>query len=102
MTLLLAATYPERVGAVVLFGTGASFRRTDDYPWAPTPEERIASAERRERLWGDPAYVDAMLHGFVPSAANDPDIKRWWAKYVRTSASPTPSDGPEVSSERAT
>lgn len=88
MTLLFGATYPERVGAAILFGTGASFRRTDDYPWAATVEERIASAETRERLWGDPAYVDGLLEGFAPSIGNDPDLKRWWAKYVRTSASP--------------
>ena len=88
MTVLFAATYPERVGAAVLYGTGASFRRTDDYPWASTVEERSAVAEKRERMWGDPTYVDAMLQGFAPSAANDPEVKRWWAKYVRTSASP--------------
>ena len=88
MTVLFAATYPERVGAAILFGTGASFRRTDDYPWASTIEERLAAAEKRERMWGDPTYVDAMLEGFAPSIAKDPDVKRWWAKYVRTSASP--------------
>jgi len=45
MTVLFAATYPERIAAAILYGTSASFRRTDDYPWAITLEERFAGAE---------------------------------------------------------
>ena len=48
MTLLFAATYPERTAAIVLFGTGASHVRDDDYPWAPTPAEYDAAIARTE------------------------------------------------------
>lgn len=88
MTVLFAATYPERIGAAILYGTGASFRRTDDYPWPISNEERLVAAEERERSWGDPRYVDDMLEGFAPSLAHDPAVKKWWARYTRTSASP--------------
>jgi pimeloyl-ACP methyl ester carboxylesterase len=88
MTVLFAATYPERIAAAILYGTSASFRRTDDYPWAITLEERFAAAEERERLWGDPNYLDRMLDGFAPSIAHDPGVKKWWQKYVRAGASP--------------
>ncbi len=89
MTVLFAATYPERIAAAILYGTAASFRRTDDYPWAMTLEERFAVAEERERLWGDPNYLDRMLDGFAPSIAHDPDVQKWWPKYVRAGASPS-------------
>src|SRR5881409_1703690 len=35
MSLLFAATYPERARALVLFGVYARRIRTEDYPWAP-------------------------------------------------------------------
>src|SRR5215212_8358098 len=38
---LFAATYPARTHALVLYGTYAKRLRTDDYPWAPTWEERL-------------------------------------------------------------
>ena len=39
MGTLFAATYPERVRALVLYGTYAKRRDPDvDYPWAPTWE----------------------------------------------------------------
>src|ERR1700730_3131149 len=41
MTILFAATYPERVAAAVLFGTGASFTKADDYPWRPDRDARL-------------------------------------------------------------
>jgi class 3 adenylate cyclase len=45
MTLLFAATYPERTAAAIGYGCGVSFVQTDDYPWAHS----------RER-WGDRVY----------------------------------------------
>ena len=40
----LAATYPERVERLILTGTFAKRLNSDDYPWAPTLEERVAAA----------------------------------------------------------
>jgi pimeloyl-ACP methyl ester carboxylesterase len=46
MTLLFAATYPERTAAAVLYGTGASFAQSPEYPWAPSAEEWRAAIEQ--------------------------------------------------------
>src|SRR5215216_4955100 len=54
MAALFAATYPERVSALVLYGSYAKRQDADaDYPWAPTREERFAYAASVERGWGD-------------------------------------------------
>src|SRR5512133_1205632 len=45
MSVLFAATYPERSRALVLVGAFAKRLRTDDYPWAPSLEERLATNE---------------------------------------------------------
>ncbi len=38
MNMLFAATYPERVTALVLYATSARGTRTADYPYGPPPE----------------------------------------------------------------
>ncbi len=88
MAVLFGATYPERTAALVLYGTGASYRLADDYPWASTPEEIERAARVREERWGDPEYHDEMLRFFAPSIADDPEVRRWWSRYARTSATP--------------
>src|ERR687886_499553 len=42
MSVLFAATYPERTIALIVFAIFAKRIRSDDYPWAPTPESREA------------------------------------------------------------
>lgn len=88
MAVLFAATYPERTPALILYGTGASYRSADDYPWAPTPERLERAAVEREQRWGDADYHEAMIRNFAPSIADDPEVRRWWSRYSRTSASP--------------
>ena len=83
MSILFAATYPERTSALVLYGTYAKRRDPDeDYPWAPTRENRAATAEEIERTWG----VDSDLGTMAPNA--DPALRRWWATRCRAAASP--------------
>jgi pimeloyl-ACP methyl ester carboxylesterase len=40
LALLLAATHPDEVSAVVTFGSHPATLRDDDYPWGSTPTER--------------------------------------------------------------
>jgi class 3 adenylate cyclase len=82
MCILFAATYPSRTRALVLYGSYAKRLRSDDYPWAPTWEERIAAAEQLERTWGE----DFDLDRIAPSAA--PDLAAWLARRGRASLSP--------------
>ena len=39
MSVLFAATYPERTAALVLYSTPVSWFRTEEYPWAATRAE---------------------------------------------------------------
>jgi pimeloyl-ACP methyl ester carboxylesterase/class 3 adenylate cyclase len=87
LATLFAATYPERTAALVLYGSGATFKRAEDYPWSPTQEE-LAELIRKEAAIGTDPWLDDRLKGLAPTASDDPDIKRWWRRWVRVSASP--------------
>jgi class 3 adenylate cyclase len=83
MSILFGATYPERSIALALYGSFAKRQRSDDYPWAPTLEDRLALADETERTWGD---VD--LTYYVPSRAGDEELRQWMSAYFRSGASP--------------
>ncbi|HEU0336289.1 MAG TPA: adenylate/guanylate cyclase domain-containing protein, partial [Gaiellaceae bacterium] len=82
MAILFAATYPERVESLVLYGAYATRVRRDDYPWAATAEERRSYADRIEREWG----WEADLQRMCPTA--DVELARWWGERARAAASP--------------
>ena len=82
MCVLFAATYPARAQALVLYGTYAKRLRTDDYPWAPTWEERVADAEYLERHWGEEFDLGEM----APNAP--PDLVEWAGVRGRAGLSP--------------
>ena len=88
MTALFAATYPERTAAAILYGTGASYKLADDYPWAPTREQWNESITALERTWGSEESLQEAIDRFAPTVERTPEFRRWWARYVRTSASP--------------
>ena len=88
MTALFAATYPDRVAAAILYGTLASYVKADDYPWAPSPEEWEELIRDESRRIGTPEWIDERLTTFSPSVKDDDQARRWWRKWVLTSASP--------------
>jgi class 3 adenylate cyclase len=65
-------------------GIFASRIRSDDYPWAPSPEERERDISVIENNWG----TDADVEHLAPSAARDPAFAQRLATYFRRSASP--------------
>jgi class 3 adenylate cyclase/pimeloyl-ACP methyl ester carboxylesterase len=76
MSALFAATYPERVSQLILFGGFAvATMLTDDL------EERVA---QRVKLWGTGALIKAVW----PSQALNQDAVALVAKFERLSASP--------------
>jgi class 3 adenylate cyclase len=81
---LLAASYPERVSALVLYGTWARMLEAPDYPAGVSLEafERFVEVARRD--WGGPVA----LRLWAPTLADDPEMGRWWAKLLRTGTSP--------------
>lgn len=83
MAVLFAATYPERVAGVVLIGGFAKRSDPDDdYPWAPTREEREAAIAT---LLGD-GGLERMMRLMCPSA--DDAMAAWWGERCRAAASP--------------
>lgn len=84
MCALFAATYPERIRALVMYGSYARRIRSTDYPWGPSPEERERLHETIRRDWGGPVAVDLLAR----SAREDDRFCQWWAGYLRRSASP--------------
>lgn len=84
MCALFAATYPERIRALIMYGAYAKRIRSPDYPWAPTMEERQRFYDAVAKEWGGPAVLDLL----APSVQDDERFCHWWAGYLRRSASP--------------
>jgi pimeloyl-ACP methyl ester carboxylesterase/DNA-binding winged helix-turn-helix (wHTH) protein len=84
MCSLFAATYPEKTLALVMIGTYAKRVSDDDYPWAPTAEERQHFFNEMREHWGGPVGLEER----APSVASDPQFREWWATYLRMGASP--------------
>ena len=86
MCVLFTATYPERTTALILLGCYAKRVYSEDYPWAPTVEERTREIAETEATWGSPeAWTFRKL---APSKHGDQAFESWIARYVRQSASP--------------
>ena len=85
LAMLLAATHPERVSGLVLYGSFASTTWHEDYPWGQKPEEREVQIEYVTSTWGKPDGIAALVD---PKAAQDDHFKQWWAKWQRNSLSP--------------
>jgi pimeloyl-ACP methyl ester carboxylesterase len=87
MCVLFAATYPERTSALVTLGSFARRRDPDDdYPWAPTAENREETAQDIERNWGHLRPED--VEYYAPSRLGDDQFVRNLERYLRRSASP--------------
>ncbi|HEV2901767.1 MAG TPA: adenylate/guanylate cyclase domain-containing protein [Gaiellaceae bacterium] len=83
LSMLFAATYPDRTTSLVLYGTYAKRRDPDDdYPWCATWEERQAYADAVEREWGSEADLGTM----APNAGAA-EVE-WWRSRARAAASP--------------
>jgi pimeloyl-ACP methyl ester carboxylesterase len=84
MACVFAATYPDRVSALVLIDGFARLTRTDDYPWGLTAEQSRDISETFESAWG----TGMMLDLFDPDHADDLALRESWGRYERHSVSP--------------
>jgi class 3 adenylate cyclase len=75
---LFAATYPERVTALVLSGVAAVGHRTT------TPEISELMFDAMENSWGD----GTLMPLWAPSQVGNRAFEEWWAKMQRSSLSP--------------
>ena len=87
MSALFAATHPERVRALVLYGAMGRTTEAPDYPWAsPAEALRESAAEFIAPYWG--VQADAMVELFAPSLVDDPATLEFTARMERSAASP--------------
>ena len=86
MSILFAATYPERTTALVMFGTYAKRAWAEDHPFGWKDEEWNRFFANVENHWGTPRGLD--LNIWAPSIANDERTVQEVAKYLRAAASP--------------
>jgi class 3 adenylate cyclase len=84
LCLLFAAAHPERVRAVLTFGSYAKRVWSPDYPWARTPERREAEYAETLATWGTATDMENIFPSMVGNAA----FREWIAAYFRGSASP--------------
>jgi pimeloyl-ACP methyl ester carboxylesterase len=69
MSMLFAATYPERTRALALFGAYGHFAT-----WVLPPEKMRAFIDKIDQSWG----TGVSLQAFAPSKMSDERFKRWW------------------------
>ena len=85
MSILFAATYPQRVRALVCSGGMARSTYAPDYPWGVPAEAIIESAvELILPSWGDGSMIEVSS----PSRAADPETRAFYGRLERSTASP--------------
>ncbi len=83
MSILFAATYPQRTVALVLYGTMARHRVDVDYPLG-----NEATAEELNRILDDDWGRGESLRVFAPSLINNTRVREQWARVERAMGSP--------------
>ncbi|MGN6432110.1 MAG: adenylate/guanylate cyclase domain-containing protein [Gaiellaceae bacterium] len=86
LSVLFAATYPERTAGLILVNASPRFAKSPGLPWLPTREETERRADQAERRWGDPAFAYEFLRMSNPSAPEEEVQSR--ARIFRLSVSP--------------
>jgi class 3 adenylate cyclase len=84
MGMLFAATKPERTAALILVNTSARYVADDDYPIGIPMDVANDLNQTMADRWGSEQHVILQ----VPSRADDPRFRRWYAKKTRSIAGP--------------
>jgi class 3 adenylate cyclase len=86
MSMVFAATHPDRTAALVLINSNARLRRAPDYPWGlpPDMERRLRASPLYPGSTAEPPFAEAF---FGPNAS-DERLLAWWRRYARMGASP--------------
>jgi class 3 adenylate cyclase len=85
---VFAATYPERVEALILQNTWPRVIQAPDFPYGNTEEEWRRRVMETRRNWGDREYQKGELRKYLPSYAGDPAFEQWHVNHERLAASP--------------
>jgi class 3 adenylate cyclase len=86
MSVLFAATYPERTRALILCGGEVKEERTDDWPWGEsTWDEWDGWMADIDSSWG---HGD-MMWRIAPSTEGDVQVRDWWNRMMRNAMNPS-------------
>lgn len=80
LAMLFAASFPDRVRGLILYGSMARFCAAPDYPHMWTHEEMLRSV----KYWG----TGGSLKSFAPSLGREPNGFTYWARLERETLSP--------------
>ena len=84
MSILFAATYPQRSAGLVLYGAMARTAWAPDNLWGRNEEQHNARLSLIEESWGQGGSADT----YSPSLASNSEYRRWIGRLERASASP--------------
>src|SRR5215510_2119652 len=84
MSILFAATYPERTSALILYASCARTTWATNYQWGRTEQDWATRFNLIEQTWGQGNHVEL----FAPSMESNSEYRKWQARYERSSASP--------------
>ena len=84
MSVLFAATHPERTSALILYGAMARTAWAPDNPWGRNDEAFAARLGFIQEHWGKGLSVEM----YSPSLAGNEDYVRWAGRHERAAASP--------------
>jgi len=84
MSAMLAASYPERVSSLVLYGTWPRMLRAEDYPSGVRADVFDRFVDAAVEDWGGPVAMQM----WAPGIAGDEQARRWWARLLRSGSSP--------------
>ena len=101
LALLLAATYPDQVSAVVTFGSHPATLRDADYPWGSTVEEHegVLAMIRASSTPEDPIRLLGLA---APREVADRSVRQWWRIFYLSAATRPRPTGPSGPSARWT
>ena len=84
LAMPFAAAHPSRVSSLILVDCFARFLAAPDFPIGAPIEALAPALDQAE----DDAGRGVMIDLFAPSVANDERVRRSWARYERSAATP--------------
>ncbi len=85
ISMLFAATYPERVLSLILYGTSVKFLADIHLPWGMKAETFDLVLDSIKASWGT---GQSSVRTFGPTRAADPALMAWAGRFERLSATP--------------
>jgi pimeloyl-ACP methyl ester carboxylesterase len=89
LSILFAATYPQRALGLILFGTAARFAWAPDFPWGLSDELWRDRLDQMDREWGTREFAEWVVGTWgAPTRVRDERLVSWLTSYTKRAASP--------------